>query len=59
MPSWFLLAENDRMIVAETQRFMATRMNAKVQTHAVDHAPIVTAPQLVADLIGDAVNSVA
>src|ERR1700761_7534782 len=59
VPGWFLVAENDRMIVAETQRFMATRMNAKVQTHAVDHAPIVTAPQLVADLIRDAVNSVA
>src|SRR5258708_16633201 len=29
-PSWFLLAEEDRMINPKTQRFMADRMGAKV-----------------------------
>src|SRR6201987_4413059 len=29
VPSWFLLAEEDRMIVAETQRYMAGRMKAR------------------------------
>ena len=43
-PSWFLVAEQDRMIVQDTQRFMAERMKARVRSHAVDHAPIVTAP---------------
>src|SRR5277367_1523910 len=43
-PAWFLVAEHDRMIVPETQRFMAERMKAKVRAHAVDHAPSVTAP---------------
>jgi pimeloyl-ACP methyl ester carboxylesterase len=55
-PSWYLLAEQDRMILPETQRFMAERMKARVQSHAVDHAPIVTAPGVVVDIILDAVR---
>lgn len=57
VPSWFLLAEDDRMIVPETQRYMAERMKAKTKPHAVDHTPIVTAPTVVADIIGDAVSA--
>jgi pimeloyl-ACP methyl ester carboxylesterase len=53
-PSWYLLAEEDRMILAETQRFMAERMKARVQSRPVDHAPIVTAPGVVVDIILDA-----
>ena len=55
-PSWFLIAERDRMIVQETQRFMADRMNARVHAHAVDHTPPVTAPAAVVDLILEAVH---
>ena len=55
-PAWFLLAEQDRMIVAETQQFMAERMHARVQSHPVDHAPIVTAPGCVVDIIRDAIG---
>lgn len=58
VPSWYLVAEHDRMIVAETQRFMAERMNAKIRSHAVDHAPIITAPGLVVDIIHEAVHAV-
>jgi pimeloyl-ACP methyl ester carboxylesterase len=58
VPSWFLVAEADRMIVAETQRYMATRMKAKVHAHAVDHTPIVTSPQIVADIVREAVSSI-
>ena len=54
-PSWFLVAEQDRMILADTQRFMAERMKARVRAHPVDHAPIVTAPSLVVDIIREAV----
>jgi pimeloyl-ACP methyl ester carboxylesterase len=56
-PSWFLLAEQDRMIIPETQRFMAERMKAKVRSHPVDHAPIVTAPGVVVDIIRDAIRA--
>ena len=55
-PTWFLTAEQDRMNVLETQRFMAERMHARVRSHPVDHAPIVTAPQLVVDIISEAIG---
>jgi pimeloyl-ACP methyl ester carboxylesterase len=57
-PSWFLVAEEDRMIVPETQRFMASRMKARVRSHRVDHTPIVTAPGVVVEIIRDAVDEV-
>jgi pimeloyl-ACP methyl ester carboxylesterase len=59
VPTWFLLAEQDRMIVPATQRFMAERMNAKIKAHAVDHTPSVTAPAAVVDIIHDAMRAVA
>jgi len=59
IPSWFLLAEDDRMIVPETQRYMAERMNAKIRAHAVDHTPIVTAPKTVVDIIREAIRTIA
>jgi pimeloyl-ACP methyl ester carboxylesterase len=58
IPSWFLLAEDDRMIVSESQRYIAERMKAKITAHAVDHTPSVTAPAVVVDIIRDAVRSV-
>ena len=50
-PSWFLIAEEDRMINPKTQRFMAERMGAKTEIHSVDHTPLLTAPQVVVDII--------
>ena len=55
-PAWFLIAEQDRMIVPDTQRFMAERMGARVRSHPVDHTPIVTAPDLVVDIIREAIG---
>jgi pimeloyl-ACP methyl ester carboxylesterase len=55
VPSWYLVAEDDRMIVSDTQRFMAERMNARTRSYAVDHAPIITAPHHVVDIIREAV----
>ena len=51
LPSWFLVAEEDRMIVPATQHFMAARMKARVRSHQVDHTPLVTAPEIVAGII--------
>ena len=59
VPSWFLVAEEDRMILPETQRFMAGRMKATVRAHTVDHTPIVTAPHVVVEIIREAIRSVA
>jgi pimeloyl-ACP methyl ester carboxylesterase len=55
-PSWFLLAEEDRMINPKTQRFMADRMGAKVRSHYMDHTPMYTKPNLVIDVILEAAH---
>jgi len=57
IPSWFLVAEDDRMIASETQRYMAERMKATMTAHAVDHTPSVSAPGTVVDIIRDAIRS--
>jgi pimeloyl-ACP methyl ester carboxylesterase len=56
IPSWFLAAVDDRMIVPETQRCMAERMKAKTKVHAVDHTPSVTDPGAVVDITRDAMR---
>ena len=54
-PSWYLLAEEDRMINPATQLFMARRMGARIRSEKVDHTPLVTAPEPVIEMIRDAV----
>src|SRR5262245_6662613 len=62
LPDWrskasvFLLAEEDRMISPETQRFMADRMRARVRSCKTDHSPMLSAPNLVVDTIREAVR---
>ena len=58
-PSWFLIAEQDRMIVQETQQFMAARMKAHTRSTPADHAPLVTAPAAVVDIIQEAIAALA
>jgi pimeloyl-ACP methyl ester carboxylesterase len=58
-PAWFLVAEQDRMIIHENQRFMAERMKARVRSHPVDHAALVTAPSLVLNIIREAIDEAA
>jgi hypothetical protein len=53
-PSWFLLAEEDRMINPKTQKFMAGRMGARIRSKRVDHSPMYTAINLVVDVISEA-----
>jgi len=57
IPSWFLLAEEDRMIHPKTLRFMADRMGATVRSLPVDHTPMYTEPELVTDIILEAVSA--
>lgn len=58
IPTWYLVAEQDRMILQQTQRFMSERMKARVRSHPVDHTPLVTAPSVVVDLIREALGNV-
>jgi pimeloyl-ACP methyl ester carboxylesterase len=56
-PSWFLIAQEDRMINPKTQHFMAERMKATVRSFAVDHTPLLTAPDKVVDIILEAAKA--
>jgi len=56
-PSWFLIAEEDRMINPKTQHFMAERIRAQSQVLPVDHTPLLTAPKTVVDMILKAVQA--
>ncbi len=53
-PSWFLIAEEDRMINPKTQHFMADRMGATVRPHRVDHSPMYSEPAAVIEVILEA-----
>lgn len=55
-PTWYLVAQDDRMINPQTEAFMAARMGAKVRTLRVDHSPQVTAPNHVVDIIVEAAS---
>jgi pimeloyl-ACP methyl ester carboxylesterase len=55
-PTWFLVAEEDRMINPKTQHFMAERMGAKIHSHPVDHSPMISAPHIVMDVILEAAH---
>jgi hypothetical protein len=57
-PSWFLIAEEDRMINPKTQHFMAKRMGATTRSLAVDHTPLLSAPQKVVNIILEASQAV-
>ncbi len=53
-PSWFLIAEKDRMVSPDTQRFTADRMKSKSVSLPVDHFPLLSRPTAVVDLINEA-----
>jgi pimeloyl-ACP methyl ester carboxylesterase len=56
-PSWYLLAEEDRMINPKTQEFMARRMRAKIRSSRVDHSPMYTATDVVVEVILEAARA--
>lgn len=50
-PSWYLIAEEDRMIPSENQRFMAERIGATIISRPLDHCPMLGDPEIVAGII--------
>jgi pimeloyl-ACP methyl ester carboxylesterase len=56
-PSWYLVAQEDRMINPATQLFLARRMGAQTRSEKIDHTPLVTASGLVVEIILEAVTS--
>jgi len=55
--SWFLIAEEDRMINPKTQHFMAKRMGATTRSLPVDHTPLLSAPKEVVNIILEATQA--
>lgn len=58
IPSWYLVCTDDQMIPPPAQQFMAKRMKATVRTVSSSHAPFMSKPQQVADIIALAAESV-
>ncbi|MGB8386502.1 alpha/beta hydrolase, partial [Mycobacterium sp.] len=59
LPTWCLIAEEDRMINPATQKFMADRMHAHTRSYPVDHAPLITQPEVVTEVLSEALQHVA
>jgi pimeloyl-ACP methyl ester carboxylesterase len=57
-PAWFLIAEDDHMILEKTQRFMAERMKATIRTAQADHIPSLTMPKPVIEIVLEAATSI-
>jgi pimeloyl-ACP methyl ester carboxylesterase len=50
-PSYFVIAEEDRMVAPETQRYLAERMHATVRSLRCDHAPLSSHAAEIVDTI--------
>src|SRR5216684_6690637 len=57
-PSWYIVANHDRTVQPELERFLAKRMNAS--THGIDssHVPMLSHPGFVVDVIRAAAKAV-
>ena len=58
IPSWYLVAQEDRAISPQLERFYAKRMNARTSEIKSSHLPLVSQPQRVAALIDQAAIAV-
>ena len=57
IPSWYLVASEDRAIPPATQRFMAERMGAQTAEVDASHVPQISQPDAVIEIILQAVAS--
>ena len=53
-PSWYIVANNDRTVRPELQRFVAKRMGATIYEVDSSHVPMLSHPGLVIDVIRSA-----
>jgi pimeloyl-ACP methyl ester carboxylesterase len=58
IPSWYLLCTDDQMIPPPAQEFMAKRMKATVRQVSSSHAPFMSKPREVADIVALAAEAV-
>ena len=57
-PSWYIVANKDRTVQPELQRFVAKRMRATVSEVDSSHVPMLSNPSVVIDVIRAAANAV-
>jgi pimeloyl-ACP methyl ester carboxylesterase len=57
-PSWYVLANNDRTVNPELQRFVSERMGATVYAVDSSHVPMLSHPDVVLDAIRAAATSI-
>jgi pimeloyl-ACP methyl ester carboxylesterase len=58
MPSWYIVANNDRTVHPDLERFAAKRMGAHTYDVDSSHVAMLSHPDLVLDVIREAANSV-
>jgi pimeloyl-ACP methyl ester carboxylesterase len=56
-PSWYIVANNDRTIQPDLQRFVAKRMGATTFESNSSHVPMLSQPEFVLDVIRKAANA--
>lgn len=57
-PTWYIVSEQDHMLDTGLQKAMATKIHATVTTLNASHAPHISQPAVVANVILDAVKSI-
>jgi hypothetical protein len=50
-PSFFLVADKDRMVAPDTQRFLAARMKSVTTTIQSDHDPLASHAGAIVELV--------
>ena len=58
IPSWYLVATQDKAIPPATQRFMAERAGAAIVEVRASHVPMISKPDATTRLILDAANAI-
>lgn len=58
IPSWYVVAQNDRTINPDLERFLAKRMGATTTELNTSHVPFISRPEQVAKIIFAAAESV-
>jgi pimeloyl-ACP methyl ester carboxylesterase len=57
-PSWYIVANNDRTVHPDLERFAANRMGATTSDVDSSHVPMLSHPEIVLDVIRDAAGAV-
>ena len=58
-PSWYIVANNDRTVHPDLERFLAKRMGATTRSVDSSHVAMLSHPDIVIDVIRDAARSLA